>query len=72
MNGVSPRIMRSSQDCLREAERCERDATSAQDAGLRVVLQDIAVQWRKLAATTDTPILHYVALMDIGATRTTI
>lgn len=59
--------MRTRNERLREAQRCERDADAVQNAQLSLVLRRIAAQWRMLGDSSQEEIIPgCVGLMDIG------
>lgn len=58
--------MHSLDQCIKEAERCERIAISVSHPILRQTFSDIAVMWRKLAHTTSERARGMLVIMDIG------
>jgi hypothetical protein len=59
--------MRTRNERLREAQRCERDAEAAHSEQLSLVLRRIAAQWRMMADISHDEIMPgCVDLMDIG------
>ncbi len=45
--------MRTFQECIAEAERCEAQATKIQSAVLRAKIDQVAREWRALAAVVE-------------------
>lgn len=45
--------MRTSQECIDEAERCEAQATKVQSDVLRAKMDQVAKEWRALAGVAE-------------------
>ena len=63
--------MRNSNDCLREAERCERDSAITRDSALRMTLREVAATWRELARSGEARHRLVIRLMEIVVARET-
>lgn len=59
--------MRTSSECVREADRCEKLSTVMDSEELRTQLRGIARIWRNMTDSQIEP-RHYLHLMDMGVT----